>query len=133
VGDIRVVHLEAGKALVDGIVPGNYVGVDEGGESGGGEGFGVGANAEEGVFVNTRGSAEFANAIAFGHDGLAVFDDSDRKAGNIESFQSASDVGVEVGRRAGLRLNRRTKDKPEKYRDEQASCGALKRKPPRVY
>src|SRR5882762_7263964 len=122
VGDVGVVHLEAGEALVDGIVPGDFVGVDEGGERGGGEGFGVGADAEEGVFVDGGGSAEFADAVAFGKDGLAVFDDGDRKAGNIESFQSARDVGVEVGRRSGLGLNRRTKDKPEKYRDEQVSC-----------
>jgi len=120
VGDVGVVHLEAGEALVDGIVPGNFVGVDEGGESGGGEGFGVGADAEEGVFVDGGGSSEFADAIAFGEDGLAVFDDRDRKTGDIEGFQSARDVGVEVRRRGslGLRLNRRTKDKDEKYGDD---------------
>ena len=86
VRDIRVVHHEAGEALVDGIVPGELAFIDQCGERGGSECFGVGADAEQGEFVDRRGIAEFAHAVSFGDDDLAVFHDGDGHAGDVEGF-----------------------------------------------
>jgi len=130
VGDVGVVHLEAGEALVNGIVPGDFVGVDEGGESGGGEGFGVGAEPR-GCCRRRPRSAELRTRSLW-QGWPCVFDDGDRKPGDVEGFQSTSDVGVEVGRRSGLGLNRKRKDRPMITAMNRLLAGALKRKPPRV-
>jgi len=103
VGDIRVVHLKAREALVDGIVPGDFAFVDERGESAGGESLGIGADSEQCIFFDGSGVAEFAKAVAFGEKDFAVLDDGNGEAGDLESFQDARDVGVEVGGRRRLR------------------------------
>lgn len=102
VGDVRVVHLEPGEALIDGVVPGNFVVVDQRSQSSGGERFGVGANAEERIFVHGSGRSQLSDAVAFDEDGLAVFDDGYGQTGNVKRLKSASGIGIEVRRHGGL-------------------------------
>ncbi len=104
VGDVGVVHLKTGEAFEDFVVPGKFAGVDKAGESGGGESFGVGADAVERVFVDARGFAEFFDAETLGEDNLAVFDDGDGKAGDFEGGAGAFGVGGEIGGRSGRGL-----------------------------
>lgn len=97
VGDIRIVHDEAGEMLIGGIIPGELAFVNKRGERCGGEGFRVGADAEKSEFVDRSGISEFTNAVAFGHQNLAVFHNGDGHAGDIEGLHRRGDVGVEIG------------------------------------
>ena len=83
--------------LRDFIVPVEFAFVDEDDESGSGEGFCVGGDSEEGMFIDHRGVAEFAYAVAFRCDHLAIFDDASGDAGNVELFTGAFDPSFEVG------------------------------------
>ena len=109
VRDVGIVHDETGEALIDGIVPGKLAFVDQGGEGGGGEGFGVGADAEQGEFIDERAIPQFADSVAFGDQDLTVFYDGDGHAGNVKGLHGRGDVGVEIGGR-GLCPHKRHRD-----------------------
>ncbi len=97
VGDVWVVHDEAGETLVDGIVPGELTFIDQRGERGSRECFRVRADAEHGEFIDGGRIAQFADAVAFGDEDLAVFHDGNGHAGDVESLHRGNDVGVEIG------------------------------------
>ena len=101
VRNVGVVHHKAGQTLVDGVVPGEFTFVDQRGQRRGGEGFGIGPDAEHGVLVDRRGFAHFAHTIAFGHDYLAIFDDGHGDAGDVEGFHRGGDIGVQIGLQSG--------------------------------
>jgi hypothetical protein len=75
--------------------------IHQGGEGGGGECFGVRADAKHGEFVNPSGVTQLAHAVALGYNDLAVFYDGHGHAGDVEGFHRRGDVSVEVGWRRG--------------------------------
>ena len=90
VRNVGIVHDESRKPLVDRIVPGELAFIYEGGECGGGEGFGVRTDPESGEFVDRSGVTQFAHAISLSHEGLAIFHNCDRHPGNVERLHRRS-------------------------------------------
>ena len=101
-GNPRVVHFESGQMLDDGIIPRNFLFVDEDAEGCGGESLGVGGDAEERAVVDGSGIAEFADSVALGDDDFSILDDGEGHAGNVEGLHGALHPSVEISGWSGL-------------------------------
>src|SRR5579862_2370094 len=102
VRNVRIVHLETGEPFVNAVVPRKFSVINEGGERGGSECLGVGADTKQSVFIHERGLTHFANAVAFCQNHLSVFDNANRKTRNVERFEYTRHVSIEIGRRRAL-------------------------------
>ena len=94
---VRIVECERGEEFDHRIVPGDLALVYEHGESGGGERFGIGGDAEECVGVDGCRLAETANAVALGVDYLAILHHRHGDTGNFELLAGALHPGIEIG------------------------------------
>ena len=97
VRDVRVIHHETGKPLIDRIVPRELARIHQPGQSGGSECLGIRPNPKHGVFVYRSRITQLAHAVPFRDDDLAVFDDGHSHPGDVERLHGIGDVGIQVG------------------------------------
>jgi len=95
--DVRVVHHEAGKALVDRIVPGELARIYQTRQRGGGERFRVGSDREHGLRIHRRRVTQLADTVAFCEHDLSVFHDGHCHPRNIEGVHRIGNVGIQSG------------------------------------
>src|SRR4029077_17793825 len=102
-GNVGVVHLEAGQTFENSVVPGELAFIDESCKRSRSESFGIRTNPEKRVLIHRRRGSQLSNAVPVCQHGVSVLHYGNGHARHLKRLQNICHVGVKISGWSSLR------------------------------